>query len=88
MALNASSDFFVTTRFRTVGYAGAGLFTLAPPAFLYEAYLMFYTTAVEENPMIGWFMALALVLSFASVPMMLVGRRRRYSASPTTALPG
>ena len=78
-------DTFVTTSFRTLGYAGAGLFTLAPPAFVYEVYLIFYTTAVEENPTIGLFAAMALVLSFASIPMMLVGRRQRHSASPTLA---
>ncbi|GGD91444.1 hypothetical protein GCM10011390_07760 [Aureimonas endophytica] len=75
---------YVTTHFRTLGYAGALLFTLAPPFFFYEIYLTFYTTAVEENPTIGPFMAIALVLSFASIPMMLVGRRQRYSISPTT----
>lgn len=76
-------DTFVTTSFRTLGYAGAGLFTLAPPAFIYEIYLIFYTTAVEENPSIGLFAALTLLLSFASIPMMLVGRRQRHSVSPT-----
>ncbi|KQT53704.1 hypothetical protein ASG43_17885 [Aureimonas sp. Leaf454] len=76
-------DTFVTTSFRTIGYAGAGLFSLAPPAFIYEMYLIFYTTAVEENPSIGLFAALTLVLSFASIPMMIVGRRQRHSASAT-----
>jgi hypothetical protein len=78
-------DTFVTTSFRTLGYAGAALFTVCPPAFLYECYLIFYTTAVEENPTVGLFAAAALLLSFASVPMMLVGRRRRYSAAPSLA---
>ena len=78
-------DTFVTTSFRTLGYAGAGLFTLCPPAFIYECYLIFYTTAVEENPSIGLFATAALLLSFASIPMMLIGRRRRYSAAPSLA---
>jgi hypothetical protein len=76
-------DTFVTTSFRTIGYAGAGLFTLAPPAFIYEIYLIFFTTAVEENPSIGLFAALTLLLSFVSIPMLIVGRRQRHSASPT-----
>ena len=76
-------DTFVTTSFRTIGYAGAGLFSLAPAAFIYEMYLIFYTTAVEENPSIGLFAAMTLVLSFASIPVMIVGRRQRHSASPT-----
>ena len=80
-----SHDTFVTTRFRTLGYAGAALFTVCPPAFFYECYLIFYTTAVEENPTIGLFAAAALLLSFASVPMMLVGRRRRYSGAASLA---
>ncbi|WP_152045833.1 hypothetical protein [Aureimonas psammosilenae] len=75
---------YVTTHFRTLGYAGALLFTLAPPFFLYELYLTFYTTAVEENPTIGLFTVVSLVLSFASIPMMMIGRRQRYSTSPTT----
>lgn len=79
MVPDATADTFVTTSFRTVGYAGAALFTLAPPAFLYEMYLLFYTTAVEENPTIGIFAALTLIGSFASIPMMLVGRRHRFS---------
>lgn len=80
-----TSDRYTTTSFRTIGYAGAVLFTLAPTAFVYEAYLMLYTTAIETNPTVGPFAALSLVASFASVPMMLVGRRQRHSASPTTA---
>ena len=78
-------DTYVTTSFRTLGYAGALLFTICPPAFIYESYLIFYTTAVEDNPSVGLFAAAALVVSFASVPMMLVGRRRRYSAAPSLA---
>lgn len=83
MSLTAHRDTYVTTQFRTLGYAGAILFTLAPPVFLYELYLTFYTTAVEDNQAIGFFTALALVLSFASVPMIIAGRRKRYSVSPT-----
>ena len=78
-------DTFITTSFRTLGYAGALLFTVCPPAFIYEAYLMIYTTAVEDNGSIGLFAAGALVLSFASIPMMIAGRRQRISARPTLA---
>ncbi|WP_246333168.1 hypothetical protein [Aureimonas mangrovi] len=76
---------YTTTHFRTLGWAGALLFTLAPPAFLYELYLFLYTTAPETNPTIGLFITLSAILSFASVPMMVVGRRERHSTSPTTA---
>ena len=79
-----TTDRYTTTSFRTIGYAGAVLFTLAPTAFIYETYLLLYTTAIETNPTIGSFAALALVLTFASIPMMMVGRRQRHSASPTT----
>lgn len=85
MLPDPTPDTYVTTKFRTVGYAGALLFTLAPPAFFYELYLVFYTTAIETNPTIRFFAPIALVLSFASIPMMLVGRRKRRSISPTTA---
>jgi hypothetical protein len=72
-----------TTRFRTLGYAGAGLFTICPPAFAYEFYQIFYTTAFEENQLLGLFAALTLVGSFLSVPLMLVGRRTLYEAAPS-----
>ena len=78
-------DTYVTTSFRTLGYAGALLFTICPPAFIYESYLIFYTTAVEDNPSVGLFAAAALVLSFASVPMMMVGRRKRHSLAASLA---
>ena len=81
--ITPTNDTYVTTSFRTLGYAGAVLFTVCPPAFIYEAYLMIYTTAVEDNGSIGLFASAALVLSFASLPMMLVGRRKRVSGSPT-----
>ena len=80
-----TQDRYETSSFRTIGYAGALLFTLGPPAFFYEMYLALYTTAIETNPTVGPFAALSLVASLASIPMMLVGRRKRYSASPTTA---
>lgn len=80
-----TDDRYETSSFRTIGYAGAVLFTLGPPAFCYEMYLLLYTTAIETNPTVGPFAAVALVLTFASIPMMLVGRRKRFSASPTTA---
>lgn len=73
-----------TTRFRTIGYAGAGLFTICPPAFAYEFYQIFYTTAFEENQLLGLFAALTLIGSFLSVPLMLVGRRTIYEATPAT----
>lgn len=85
---NDTGDRYTTTSFRTVGWAGAALFTLAPPIYVFEMYLLFYTTALETNPTVGPLAALALVLSFASIPMMLIGRRQRHSASPTTARRG
>ncbi len=85
MAQVPTSDVYVTTNFRTLGWAGAILFTLAPPAFLYEVYLLFFTTAMEENASIPLLAGIALILSFASVPMMLAGRRLRYSSLPTLA---
>jgi hypothetical protein len=81
----APHDTYVTTSFRTLGYAGALLFTICPPAFIYESYLIFYTTAVEENASVGLFASGALLLSFASIPMMLVGRRKRHSLAPSLA---
>ena len=83
-----TGDRYTTTSFRTIGWAGAALFTLAPPIFVFEIYLLFYTTAIETNPTVGPLAALALVLSFASIPLMLVGRRQRHSASPTTVRRG
>jgi hypothetical protein len=83
--ITPTHDSFVTSSFRTLGYAGALLFTICPPAFIYEAYLMLYTTAAEENPSIGLFASAALVLSFASIPMMLVGRRKRVSGQQSLA---
>lgn len=80
MISNAPADTYVTTSFRTLGYAGAILFTLAPAAFAYEMYLLLYTTAVEDNPMIGPFASLALLLACASIPMMIIGRRTRHSS--------
>lgn len=74
---------YETTHFRTLGWAGAICFAIAPPTFLYEWWLMFYTTALEENPSIGPMMAIACIASFASIPMMIAGRRKRYSASPS-----
>ncbi len=78
MTISGHNETLVTTRFRTHGYAGALLFTFCPPIFLYETYQIFYTTAMEDNPLIGLFAAAALILSFASVPLMLIGRRQRY----------
>ncbi|GGE11529.1 hypothetical protein GCM10011390_33320 [Aureimonas endophytica] len=74
---------YETTSFRTLGWIGAVCFTLGPPAFLYEWWLMFYTTAVEENPSIGPLMVIACLASFASLPLMIAGRRKRISPSPS-----
>ncbi|KAA0968930.1 hypothetical protein FPY71_15305 [Aureimonas fodinaquatilis] len=82
-----TSETLVTTRFRTLGYVGALLFTFCPPVFLYELYQLFYTTAVEGNPLIGLFTAGSLVLSFASVPLMIIGRRQQYRLVSTPAHP-
>lgn len=78
-------NIYETTSFRTVGYVGAALCALAPPAFVYEMYLMFFTTAIETNPTVGIFAWLSLVLSFVSIPLIIVGRRKCHSTSPTTA---
>lgn len=82
------SNLYETTSFRTLGWIGAIMFTLGPPVFLYEWWLTFYTTAVEENPAIGPMMMIACFATFASVPLMIAGRRKRLSPSPTVhALP-
>ncbi|WP_062227958.1 hypothetical protein [Aureimonas frigidaquae] len=78
MTTAGHTETLVTTRFRTLGYVGALLFTFCPPVFLYETYQIFYTTAMEDNPLIGLFAAGALVLAFASIPLMIVGRKQRY----------
>ncbi|KAB0678075.1 hypothetical protein [Aureimonas leprariae] len=74
-------DRYETTSFRSLGWLGAFLFTFAPPIFFYQYWLVFYTTAVEENPSIGPVMAISCVAMFASIPMMIAGRSKTVSAT-------
>lgn len=74
-----------TTEFRLIGWAGAILFALAPPLFLYEWWLVFYTTAVEEDPSIGPLLMISCIAMFASIPMLVVGRQKRVMPLATAA---
>ena len=83
MTTEPATPMYETMQFRPIGWAGAILFTLAPPTFLHEWWLVFYTTAVEENPAVGPMMAISCVATFASIPLMIAGRRKRLSPSPS-----
>ncbi|KAB0676279.1 hypothetical protein [Aureimonas leprariae] len=82
MITEPATTMYETTQFRLIGWAGAILFALAPPTFLYEWWLVFYTTAVEEDPTIGPLLTISCIAMFASIPMMIVGRQKRVAAAP------
>lgn len=64
----------VTRGFTPLGWAGAALFVLSPTAFLVFSYLIAQTTAIEETTNLGGMTIVAIALTLASVPLMLVGR--------------